>query len=75
MTDTDPDRPGERLAKQLREAFRINSHLGAWNYRSAIPPLHLPYISAIPPLYLPCISPALARPSYTPLVHARRTRP
>ena len=29
VTDTDPDRPGERLAKQLREAFRINSHLGA----------------------------------------------
>ena len=64
VTDTDPDRPGERLAKQLREAFRINSHLGAWNYRSAITPL-----------YLPCISPVLARPSYTPFLHARLTRP
>jgi hypothetical protein len=75
VTNTDPDRPGERLAKQLREAFRINSHLGAWNYRSAIPPLHLPCISPAPPLHLRCTSPGLARPSYALLVHARRTRP
>ena len=33
VTDTDPDRPGERLAKQLREAFRIKNHLNPANYR------------------------------------------
>jgi len=36
VTDTDPTRPGERLAKQLREAFRVNSHLNTWNYRFAV---------------------------------------
>ena len=33
VKDTDPDRPGERLAKQLREAFRIKNHLNPANYR------------------------------------------
>ena len=26
----------QRLAKQLREAFRVNSHLNTWNYRFAV---------------------------------------
>ena len=33
VKDTDPDRPGEKLAKQLREAFRIKNHLNPANYR------------------------------------------